>query len=255
MKALQLHRWDVTPAEAREIQLQLRARLELEDRLPEIRYVAGADVALDLHGPRSWQTHEGRAIAGIVVYRFPAMEEVERVSAISPLTFPYVPGLLSFREIPALLAAAERLQQAPDLIFCDGQGYAHPRRLGLASHLGLLLDLPTIGVAKSILIGRHGRLAKRVGSTAALVDPDSRETLGMALRAATGVKPVYVSQGHRISLARGRAHSGRRRWLSRAAPDARCRSLRQRHPAGAQGVFPRSQPRSGVPLEVAHGRE
>lgn len=200
MKSLELHSWDVTPSEAKEIQLQLRARIELDDRIPEIRHVAGGDLAMELPGPRSWKTREGRAIAGIVVYRFPEMEEVERVSAVSPLTFPYVPGLLSFREIPALLAAAEQLQCAPDLIFCDGQGYAHPRRFGLASHLGVLLDLPTIGVAKSVLIGEHSRLAQPAGSTAPLCDPKSGETIGMALRTQTGINPVFVSQGHRVSL-------------------------------------------------------
>ena len=128
------------------------------------------------------------------------MEEVERVNAVVPLTFPYVPGLLSFREIPALLAAIEQLKCTPDLIFCDGQGYAHPRRFGLASHLGVLLDLPTIGVAKSLLIGKHGRVARPAGSAAPLRDPKSSETIGMALRTKTGIKPVFVSQGHRVSL-------------------------------------------------------
>ena len=202
MKSLHLHPWDVTPAEAREIQLQLRTHLERTDRLPEIRCVAGADIALELPAPRSWKTQEGRAIAGIVVYRFPEMEEIERVSAVLPLTFPYVPGLLSFREIPALLAAAQLLKRAPDLIFCDGQGYAHPRRFGLACHLGLLLDRPTIGVAKSVLIGEYGRLAQPAGSTAPLIDPKTGETIGAALRTRTGIKPVFVSQGHRISLER-----------------------------------------------------
>jgi deoxyribonuclease V len=200
MKSLQLHPWDVTPAEAKEIQLQLGARVELDDRLPEIRCVAGADLALELPAPRSWKTREGQAIAGIVAYRFPDMEEVERVNAVVPLTFPYVPGLLSFREIPALLGAIEQLKCTPDLIFCDGQGYAHPRRFGLASHLGVLLDLPTIGVAKSLLIGEHGRVARPAGSAAPLRDPKSSETIGMALRTKTGIKPVFVSQGHRVSL-------------------------------------------------------
>ena len=174
-----------------------------------------------LPGHRSWKTGEGQAIAGIVAYRFPEMEEVERVSAVVPLAFPYVPGLLSFREIPALLAASEHLKCAPDLIFCDGQGYAHPRRFGLASHLGVLLDLPTIGVAKSVLIGEHGPLAEPAGSTAPLRDPKSGETIGMALRTKTGVKPVFVSQGHRVSLETAReAHARGRRSLSNPAAHA-----------------------------------
>ena len=130
------------------------------------------------------------------------MEEIERVSVTVPLSFPYVPGLLSFREIPALLAACAQLRNTPDLIFCDGQGYAHPRRFGLACHLGLVLDCPTIGVAKSRLIGEYREPASRAGSTAKLLDPDSGETIGVVLRTADGVKPVYVSPGYRISIER-----------------------------------------------------
>jgi len=202
MKALDLHRWDVTPAEAREIQLRLRERMKLEDRLEKVEHVAGADIALELRGRGSWRTGEGRAIAGVIVYRFPEMQEVERASSIQPLRFPYVPGLLSFREIPALLAAFESLRTSPDLIFCDGQGYAHPRRFGLASHLGVLLDAPSIGVAKSLLIGKCKEPGQRAGSTAALIDTATGEQIGAAVRAASGVRPVYVSCGNRISLER-----------------------------------------------------
>lgn len=202
MKALQLHPWNVTPAQAREIQIQLRQRMERRDRIPNVQYVAGADIAFDLRGRGSWRTGEGRAIAGVIVYRFPEMMEIERASSVQPLTFPYVPGLLSFREIPALLAAFESLRTSPELIFCDGQGYAHPRRFGLACHLGVLLDTPTIGVAKSLLIGECKELARRAGSSAPLLDPATGEQIGAAVRMANGVKPVYVSQGHRISLDR-----------------------------------------------------
>jgi deoxyribonuclease V len=202
MKALQLHRWDVTPAEAREIQLQLRHRWEREDRIPNVEHVAGADIAFELQGRGCWRNGQGRAIAGVVVYRFPDMQEVERASSIQPLRFPYVPGLLSFREIPALLAAFELLRVSPDLIFCDGQGYAHPRRFGLACHLGVLLDVPSVGVAKSLLVGVYKDPPRRAGSTAALVDAHTGEQIGAAVRTATGVRPVYVSQGYRISLRR-----------------------------------------------------
>jgi deoxyribonuclease V len=126
------------------------------------------------------------------------MEELERGHAEVRLEFPYVPGLLSFREIPALLAALDKLKGVPDLLFCDGQGYAHPRRMGLATHMGILLDRPTIGCAKSILIGEHGRLGNEKGAWAPILD--GREMIGAALRTRAGVKPVYVSQGHRISL-------------------------------------------------------
>jgi deoxyribonuclease V len=202
MMALHLHRWDVSPAEAREIQLQLRGRMEREDRIPKVEHVAGADIAFELRGRGSWRTGEGRAIAGVIVYRFPEMVEVERASSIQPLTFPYVPGLLSFREIPALLAAFESLRISPDLIFCDAQGYAHPRRFGLACHLGVLLDLPSIGVAKSILIGECKEPGRRAGSTVALVDAHTGEQIGAAVRTVDAVRPVYVSQGHRVSLKR-----------------------------------------------------
>lgn len=192
MKALALHPWKVTPAEARQIQLELRARMERDDRLPALRLVAGADVALDLR--------RGRAIGGVIVYHLPEMLEVERATASRPLTFPYVPGLLSFREIPVLLAAFERLRAEPDLIFYDGQGYAHPRRFGIACHLGVLLDRPTIGCAKSRLIGTHREPARAAGSWVPLVD--AGEVIGAVLRTREGVKPIYVSPGHRISLAR-----------------------------------------------------
>ena len=136
----------------------------------------------------------------MVVLRFPELVEIERAYAVVPLEFPYIPGLLSFREIPALLAALEKLQNMPDLLFCDGQGYAHPRRFGLAAHLGVWLDRPTIGCAKSILIGEHGKLAQSAGSWVELADPKNGERIGAAVRTRDGVKPVYVSQGHRVSL-------------------------------------------------------
>jgi deoxyribonuclease V len=205
VKALQLHRWNVTPAEARALQLKLCGRIERRDRLPRLRLVAGADVSLELAEPGGWRRGRGRAFAGVVVYRFPEMQEVERASASLPLRFPYVPGLLSFREIPALLAAFEKLRHAPDLIFCDGQGYAHPRRFGIACHLGLLLDRPTIGVAKSVLVGDYREPGKSPGKHSPLVDEKSGEVIGAALRTRQGVKPVFVSLGHRISLRRALA--------------------------------------------------
>ncbi len=199
MKALCLHRWDVTPAEARQIQLALRARMERENRLPPLWRVAGADVALDLR--------RCRAIAGVIVYAFPELNEVERVTAEAALRFPYIPGLLSFREMPALLAAFERLRQAPDLIFYDGHGYAHPRRFGIACHLGVLLDRPTIGCAKSRLIGTHAEPPVKAEGWAPLVERSkngagTEEMLGAVLRTRDATRPIYVSQGHRVSLAR-----------------------------------------------------
>lgn len=212
MQVRKLHDWNVTPKKAQEMQLALRAQWIGEDRLAEIRYVAGADVAFVLTGSqalrarrtRSLSRNANRAIAGVIVYRFPEMEEVERASAVRPLVFPYVPGLLSFRECPALLAAFAKLRHAPGLIFCDAHGYAHPRRFGLACHLGLLLDCPAVGCAKSRLIGKELEPALNAGSWSPLTDTgeDGREeTIGAVLRTRDGVRPIYVSQGHRVSLA------------------------------------------------------
>jgi len=207
MKARVLHRWNVTIAEARAIQIALRERMELHDRFQRLRYVAGADLAFEQSEPITWKrglkASSGRAIAGVVLYKFPELEEVERVSAVRPLRFPYVPGLLSFREAPTLLAAFARLRHAPDLIFIDGHGYAHPRRFGIASHLGVLLDRPTIGVAKSLLIGTNDEPDAKAGSWAPLLGVNEKkqsETIGAVLRTADSVRPVFVSPGHRISL-------------------------------------------------------
>lgn len=190
MKALRLHSWNVTPREAAQIQLRLRERFEPADRFGEIRRVAGADVALDLR--------RKIAIAGVVVYSFPDMAELERVWARRRLTFPYVPGLLSFRETPVLIRAFAKLRHPPDLIFYDGHGYAHPRRFGIASHLGVVLDCPTIGCAKSILVGTPGEPDTAPGSWAPLIDRE--EAIAAVLRTREDTKPVYVSQGHRVSL-------------------------------------------------------
>ena len=204
------HAWRVAPERARAIQEELRKEWEGADRLPEIRTVAGLDAAFVLTGSQALKKRRSRwnilreanrAIGCVVVFRFPEMEEIERASAVVPLHFPYIPGLLSFREIPALLAALRKLRELPDLLFCDGQGYAHPRRFGLACHLGVLLDRATIGCAKSLLVGTHAELGEEAGSWAPLVDEKARaERIGAVLRTRKGVRPVYVSQGHRVSL-------------------------------------------------------
>jgi deoxyribonuclease V len=205
------HSWEVsTTAEARAIQVRLREKWEGNDRLGKIRTVAGLDAAFVVSGSQALKTetsHWGRlreanqAIGCVVAYRFPEMEEIARAFAIVPLEFPYIPGLLSFREVPALLAALKNLRELPDVLFCDGQGYAHPRRFGLACHLGVALDRAAIGCAKSILIGRHGPLKEKAGSRAWLVDEaGGGERIGAAVRTRTGVRPVYVSQGNRVSL-------------------------------------------------------
>jgi deoxyribonuclease V len=184
------HRWDLTPKEAMALQSRLRGRVLREDRIGPVTRVAGVDVGFE---------DAGRVTrAAIVVLAFPGLTPVERVLVREPTRFPYIPGLLSFREAPAVLAAFKRLQRAPDLVLYDGHGIAHPRRCGIASHLGLLVDLPTIGVAKTLYVGEHARLAARKGVSVPLVDGD--ETIGAVLRTRAGVKPVYVSIGHRVSL-------------------------------------------------------
>lgn len=190
MKLQNAHPWNVTPAEARAIQERLRGRVTDHDRLEKIKLVAGVDVGFKNGGKRTR--------AAVAVLAFPSLEPSAQAVATLSTRFPYVPGLLSFREIPAIVAALDRLRDLPQLILCDGQGYAHPRRFGLASHLGVLTDIPTIGVAKSRLIGTFGRVPQRRGRWAPLMDGD--ETIGAVLRTRKGVKPVFVSVGHRVSL-------------------------------------------------------
>jgi deoxyribonuclease V len=184
------HPWDVTPAQARAIQVDGRGRVIAEDRLGDVRRVAGIDVGFEQDGAISR--------AAVVVLDFPELRLVESAVARLPTRFPYVPGLLSFRETPAVLEALHRLSERPDLLLCDGQGYAHPRRFGLACHLGVLTGLPSIGVAKSRLIGTHGALPKEKGAWVPLLDGD--EAVGAVLRTRDGVAPLYVSIGHRVSL-------------------------------------------------------
>lgn len=182
--------WPRTVAEARALQEALRGRVVTADRFGKIRRVAGVDVGFEQDGAVTR--------AAVVVLSFPELKPVEHAIARLPTRFPYVPGYLSFREIPAVLAALKKLKISPDLLLCDGQGLAHPRRFGLACHLGLLTNIPSIGVAKSRLIGIHGALPQKKGSWVPLMDGD--EIIGAVLRTRTGVKPVYVSIGHRVSL-------------------------------------------------------
>jgi deoxyribonuclease V len=184
------HGWALSPAEARETQRRLAERVEREDCLGPVHTVAGVDVGFEAGGSITR--------AAVVVLDFPSLAPLEEVVARVPTTFPYVPGLLSFREGPAVLAAVAQLRQRPDLMLYDGQGIAHPRRLGIASHLGLLLDIPSIGVAKSRLIGRHEEPGDAKGAWAPLWDKE--EMIGAVLRSRQGVAPLYVSIGHRVCL-------------------------------------------------------
>lgn len=191
MRAQALHGWDVTVAQAREIQVSLAKRVVTDNEVVSAQLIAGIDI--------SAPDAQGIARGAVVVLRYPEFNTVEVKAIQGKVTFPYVPGLLSFRECPLILAACEKLGNVPDLVLIDGQGIAHPRRFGLASHVGLLLDLPTIGCAKSILCGQHQPLGDETGCRAELFD--NGQLIGAALRTKSGVKPVYVSVGHRISLA------------------------------------------------------
>ena len=184
------HPWVKTVGEAKVIQEQLRHQVINTDELGEVKYVAGVDLG--------FKNNYTISQAAIAILTYPELELVEQAIARIPTTFPYVPGYLSFREIPAILAALPQIKTTPNLILCDGQGYAHPRRLGLACHLGVLLDMPTIGVAKSWLIGTHEAVPLEKGSWQPLLDKG--ETIGVVLRSRTKVKPIYVSIGHKISL-------------------------------------------------------
>lgn len=163
-------------------------------RMPQL--IAGADMAIGDEGKTG--------IAAVIVYSYPDLDEVERMVVRAPIEYPYIPGLLSFRECPVLLAAFERFKATPDLVMFDGQGIAHPRGLGLASHMGLLLGIPTIGCAKSRLVGRYEEPGDRVGEWKPLVysrDPSGDgDIVGAVVRTREGVKPIYVSIGHMIDL-------------------------------------------------------
>jgi len=191
MKIRELHEWQVGIARAKEIQTALAQRVVTETEGINPRLVAGVDIS----SPDS----RGIARGAVVVLSYPGLNLVEAQTVESKVSLPYIPGLLSFRECPLILAACEKLCNTPDLVLVDGQGIAHPRRLGLASHLGLFLGIPTIGCAKSILCGKHEPVGDGVGSYAELFDKG--EIIGAALRTKVGVKPIYVSIGHKINLA------------------------------------------------------
>lgn len=189
MDIVRWHEWSVTTARAREIQIELAPRVSLEGTVNP-RFIAGVDISVN----RFTKT----GTAAVVVLGYPGFEIAEVEVLTDRVDFPYVPGLLTFREAPLTLAACEKLKVRPDLVIVDGQGFAHPRRIGIASHLGLCLDVPTIGCAKSRLLGAYAEPGTDAGSFSDLID--NGEVVGAALRTRTGVKPVFVSVGHRISL-------------------------------------------------------
>ena len=195
MNVRYLHRWNIRPAEATRIQQSLRRRLDVKAYRGPIGTIAGVDVSYD--------THSSTIYAVAIVMHLKDHRVLETATARNRATFPYVPGLLSFRECPVVLKAFKKLRHRPDCLLCDGQGIAHPRRFGLACHLGMLLNLPSIGCAKSLLVGEYREPAQRRGSSQILYDKGER--VGIILRTRDGVEPVYVSPGYRMSFQRARA--------------------------------------------------
>jgi deoxyribonuclease V len=190
LKPRQLHPWNLTIQQARSVQADLCGQVETVDRLDSVLYVAGVDVG--------FTADDQISRAAVTVLSFPDLVVVDQAVVEEPTVFPYVTGYLSFREIPPILSALAKLSIDPQLILCDGQGLAHPRRFGLACHLGLVLNLPTIGVAKTLYIGTHELLPDERGAWVPLLDKG--ETIGAVLRTRPQVKPLYISIGHQISL-------------------------------------------------------
>ena len=219
MRLLDLHPWDLSPADAVACQERLAPSVVCEGDPGDVRLVAAVDVAyVDPPRGRWGAARAGVARAAAVLMSYPALDVVELIVSECAVAFPYVPGLLSFREAPAVCLALERLPRQPGLLLVDGQGYAHPRRFGIACHIGLLAGIPTIGVAKSRLCGQHGPLPAEAGARVPLIDND--EVIGFLLRTRTGVAPLYVSPGHLIGF------DAAAEWTSRL-----CRGYRLPEPA------------------------
>ncbi|HTN42958.1 MAG TPA: deoxyribonuclease V [Nitrospiria bacterium] len=191
MKSRALHPWNLSPKEAVEVQRQLSARVVQKNYLKTVRFVAGADIALSKNPPRAY--------AGVVVLSLPDLKVVEECGVVSELSFPYIPGLLAFREAPALLKAFDRMRHEPDLLMIDGQGVAHPRGCGIACHIGLWLDKPTIGCAKSRLYGNFRPPPRHRGSWTPLTG-NQGDVIGAVVRTKDNTNPIFVSVGHKIDL-------------------------------------------------------
>lgn len=234
MPVQQIHPWQVTAAEARAIQVRLAGLVSRVNQVSHPGLVAGVDIS----APR----FQGRVRGTVVVLAYPELEVADVGVVEQTVDFPYIPGLLSFRESPVILAAYEKLSLKPDLMLVDGQGIAHPRRFGIASHLGVLLDMPTIGCAKSVLCGTFGSLGTKAGSTSEI--EHEGEVIGLALRTKANVRPVYVSIGHKVDLTTAVS------WVSNC-----CRGYRLPEPTrlahlAASGNLPeirRSAPKSRRP--------
>ena len=191
--------WPTTFEAAQALQEQLRSQVITSDDLGEVRAVAGVDAGYEPDPDAPSESDRVLARAAIVVLEYPSLRPLDYAIARRPTTFPYVPGFLSFRETPAVLAALDLLHVRPDLLICDGQGIAHPRRFGIACHVGLLANIPSIGCAKSLLVGRYAPLPDERGASVPLMHRGDQ--VGVALRTRPGTKPLFISAGHRVSLA------------------------------------------------------
>ena len=190
MKTARLHEWDISYPEALSLQQKLSSRLDFRWEKQKVVFIAGCDVSSEFRGNRLY--------ASVVIQSFPDFDLIETESSSSEVNFPYVPGLLSFREMPVLLRAFEKIRIQPEVILCDGSGLIHPRKFGLACHLGLWLGKPVIGVAKNLLCGEHSEVKDKKGSSAPVIL--NNEAVGAALRTRSGVKPLYVSPGNHIDI-------------------------------------------------------
>jgi len=188
LKYRNLHSWKVSPGEAIQLQNELKGKISLKKSFNKVKIVAGADVSY----------YQNKMIAGVIVFEFPNLKVIERQFFISPINLPYIPGLLTFREGPSLLEALKKIKIEPDIILFDGQGIAHPRRMGIATHLGLFLDKPTIGCAKSRLSGKYTSVGEKKGDYVLL--KEGEEVLGAVLRTRKKVKPIFISPGYKIDL-------------------------------------------------------
>ncbi|WP_417503125.1 deoxyribonuclease V [Marinobacter sp.] len=184
------HPWTISEEEALSLQQELATKVVTTDQIGEIKLVAGVDVA--------YQKDSDKLVAAVVILDAETLEIVETATAEDIERFPYIPGLFSFRELPPLIKAFAKLQHTPDLVVCDGQGLAHPRRFGLACHLGVIFDVPTVGCGKTRLLGEHQEPDTTRGAVAPLVDHN--EVIGNVLKTQTNINPIYVSIGHRVSL-------------------------------------------------------
>lgn len=190
MKYKNLHPWDISPKEGIKVQKMLKNKLIFNEGKFSIEKICGTDVSYD--------KSKNMLFSAVIILKYPEMKIIEEQTAIMKSTFPYVPGLLSFREVPVLLKAFDKIENIPDVVMCDGHGIAHPRGIGLASHLGLIIDLPTIGCAKKRLFGKYSEIGNIKGDYSYI--SDSNKNIGIVLRTRANVKPVFVSQGYKIGI-------------------------------------------------------